>query len=112
MNPALEPDLRCQLDEWLRHNVIEPANSPWSFNLVAARKKGGKIRWCIDWRRLNQITKKDTFPMPSVQDTISCLAGSHIYSLGDMAGAFHGIDVDPRDREKTTFAYQALQWGF
>ena len=117
INPALEPDLRRQLDEWLRHDVIEPANSPWSFNLVAAKKKGGKIRWCIDWRRLNQITKKDTFPMPSVQDTISRLAGSRIYSGVDMAGAFHCIDVDPRDREKTAFAtpfgsFQQKRLGF
>ncbi len=117
VNPALEPDLRRQLGEWLRHDVIEPANSPWSFNLVAAKKKGGKIRWCIDWRRLNEITKKDTFPMPSVQDTISRLAGSHIYSGVDMAGAFHCIDVDPRDREKTAFAtpfgsFQQKRLGF
>ncbi len=104
VNPALEPDLRRQLDEWLCHDVIEPANSPWSFNLVAAKKKGRKIRWCIDWRRLNEITKKDTFPMPSVQDTISCLAGSRIYSGVDVAGAFHCIDIDPREREKTAFA--------
>ncbi len=50
INPALEPALREQLNEWLRHDIIEPADSPWSFNLVAAKKKGGKIRWCIDWR--------------------------------------------------------------
>ncbi len=49
-NPALEPALREQLDKWLKHDIIEPANSPWSLNLVAAKKKGGKIRWCIDWR--------------------------------------------------------------
>ncbi len=80
INLALKPDLRRQLDEWLRHNVIEPANSPRSLNLLAAKKKGGKIRWCIDWRHLNQIIKKDTFPMLSVQDKISRLAGSRIYS--------------------------------
>ncbi len=43
INPALEPALREQLDEWLKHDVIEPADSPWSSNLVAAKKKGGKI---------------------------------------------------------------------
>ncbi len=117
INPALEPDLRWQLDEWLHHDVIKPANSPWSFNLLAAKKKGGKIHWCIDWRRLNQITKKDTFPMPTVQDTISYLAGSRIYSGVDMAGAFHSIDVDPRVREKTAFAtlfgsFQQKRLGF
>ncbi len=117
VNPALEPDLRRQLDEWLHHDVIEPANSPWSFNLVAVKKKGGKIRRCIEWRRLNQITKKDTFPMPSVQDTISRLACSRIYSGVDMARAFHCIDVDPRDWEKTAFAtpfgsFQQKRLGF
>ncbi len=117
INPALEPDLKRQLDEWTRHDVIEPANSPWSFNLVAAKKKGGRIRWCIDWRRLNEVTKKDTWPMPSVPDTIARLAGSTIYSGVDMAGAFHCIDIDPRDREKTAFAtpfgsYQQKRLGF
>ncbi len=53
------------------------------------QEERGKIRWCIDWRRLNEITKRDTFPMPSVQDTISRLAGSRIYSGVNMAGAFH-----------------------
>ena len=117
LNPALEPDLRRQLDEWLKHDVIEAANSPWSFNLVAAKKKGGKVRWCIDWRRLNDITKKDSWPMPTVQDTIARLAGSTIYSGVDMAGAFHCIDLDERDREKTAFAtpfgsFQQKRLGF
>jgi hypothetical protein len=117
INPALEPDLRKQSDKWLKNDVIEPANSPWSSNLVAARKKGGKIRWCVDWRRLNNITKKDSFPMPSVQDNIARLAGSRIFSGIDMAGAFHCIEMDPRDREKTAFAtpfgsFQQKRLGF
>ncbi len=80
---------------------------------MAAKKKGGKIRWYINWRHLNQITKKDTFPMPSVQDTISRLAGSRIYSGVDMAGAFRCIDVDPWDRKKTAFAtpFNSFCWA-
>ncbi len=104
INPALEPALREQLDEWLKHDVIEPADSLWSSNLVAAKKKGGKIRWCIDWRRLNEVTKKDSWPMPMVQDTIAQLAGSDIFSGVNMAGAFHCIDIHPDDWEKTAFA--------
>ncbi len=85
VNPGLEPALQEQLDDWLRHDVIEPADSPWSSNLVAVKKKGGKIRWCVDWRRLNEVTKKDSWPMPTVQDTIACLAGNDIFSGVDMA---------------------------
>ena len=115
--PVLEPALRDQIEEWLKHDVIEPANSPWSFNLVAAKKKGGKIRWCVDWRRLNDVTKKDTWPMPAIHDTIGKLAGSRIFSGVDMAGAFHCIDIAPQDREKTAFAtpfgsFQQKRLGF
>ncbi len=108
INPALEPDLRIQLDKWLKDDVIEPANSPWSSNLVAAKKKGGRIRWCVDWRRLNMVTKKDSFPMPTVQDNLARLAGSEIFSGIDMAGAFHCVEMDERDREKTAFATPSL----
>ncbi len=117
INPGLEPALREQLDDWLRHDVMEPADSPWSSNLVAVKKKGGKIRWCVDWRRLNEVTKKDSWPMPTVQDTIACLAGSDIFSGVDMAGAFHCVEVHPEDQEKTAFAtpfgmFQQKRLGF
>ncbi len=104
INLGLEPALHEQLDEWLKHDVIEPADSPWSSNLVAVKKKGGKIRWCVNWRWLNEVTKKDSWPMPTVQDTIAQLAGSDVFSGVDMAGAFHCVEVHPEDREKTAFA--------
>ena len=86
--PSYQPRtgaLREQLNDWLRHDVIEPADSLWSSNLVTVKKKGGKIRWCVDWRRLNKVTKKDSWPMPTMQDTIARLAGSDIFSGVDMA---------------------------
>lgn len=108
VNPALEPDLRKQIDRWLEQDVIEEADSPWSSNLVAAKKKGGRIRWCVDWRKLNTVTKKDSFPMPSVFDNFNRLAGSKLFSTFDMEGAFHVIPVQEEDREKTAFA---TPWG-
>jgi hypothetical protein len=117
INPALEPSLRAQIDEWVKHDVIEPSNSPWSANLVAAKKKGGKVRWCVDWRRLNAVTRKDSYPMPTVQDNMARLAGSTIFSGVDMAGAFHCVEMDKRDKEKTAFStpfgsYQQKRLGF
>ncbi len=117
VSPQLEDSLRKQLEEWLRHGVIETSNSPWSSNLVAARKKDGTIRWCIDWRRLNDITKKDSFPMPTISDTLARLAGSRIFSGVDMSGAFHCVEMEEGDKEKTAFAtpfgsFQQKRLGF
>ena len=117
LNPALEPALREQLDTWLKHDVIEPSESPWSFNILAAKKRGGALRWCIDWRRLNDITKKDSFPMPGIQDNIARLAGSTVFSGIDMAGAFHCVELQDEDKEKTAFAtpfglFQQKRLGF
>lgn len=50
INPTLEPNLKEQLNTWLKHGVIEASESPWSSNLVAVAKKDGRIRWCVDWR--------------------------------------------------------------
>ena len=117
INPALEPDLHRQLQLWLDTDVIEPASSPWAANLVAAKKKGGKVRWCVDYRRLNQVTKKDAFPMPSIEDCINRLAGSSVFSSIDCQGAFHGVAIAEQDREKTAFmtpfgSYQYKRLGF
>jgi hypothetical protein len=122
INPALEPDLRKQLDKWMKEDVIEKSNSPWSFNLVAAKKKPAadgtpRIRWCVDWRRLNEVTRKDAYPMPSVTDNITRLAGSKIFSGIDMQGAFHVLEIEEADREKTAFAtpfgsFQQKRLGF
>ena len=103
-NPALEDDLQQQVQKWLDQDIIEESESPWSSNLVAVRKKNGDIRWCVDWRRLNEVTKSDAYPMPHVTDTIRKLAGSTIFSGLDLRGAFHVIDIVDQDREKTAFA--------
>ena len=79
VNPALLPDLHKQIDELLHHNVIEPSNSPWSFALVAAPKKNGKIRWCVDYRRLNAITRRDQFPLPNIEDNLARLSKSTVF---------------------------------
>ena len=117
ISPDLQDDLKKQIQQWLKEDVIEPSDSPWSSNLVPVRKKNGKIRWCVDWRRLNSVTHKDSWPMPAVQDTIGRLAGSRIFSGIDMAGAFHCVELDKGSRPKTSFAtpmgtYQWKRLGF
>ena len=108
VNPALEKDLKEQIDKWLEHGVIEQSNSPWNFGLVAAPKKNGKIRWCVDYRALNKITTKDSHPIGNIDDNLSRLSRSTIFSCIDGSGAYHVIQLDPKDKTKTAFA---TPWG-
>jgi hypothetical protein len=93
INPGLEKNLREQLDKWIEHDVIEPSSSPWSFALVAAPKKGGAIRWCIDYRLLNKVTLNDNILLPGIEDNLARLSGSCVFSGVDGAGVYHCIGV-------------------
>jgi len=108
INPSLEPALRKQLKEWMDQQVVEKSRSPWNFGLVAAPKKNNQIRWCVDYRPLNQITVKDSHPIGNIEDNLVRLARSKIFSAIDGSGAFHVIELAPEDREKTAFA---TPWG-
>ena len=108
VNPAMEEDLFAQVQTWLKHGVIEPSTSPWNFGLVAAPKKNGKIRWCVDYRALNDITIKDSHPIGNIDDNLARLSRSTIFSCIDGSGAYHVVELEPADREKTAFA---TPWG-
>ena len=104
LNPSLEGDLKGQIKKWLHHKVIEPSTSPWSFPLVAAPKKGGRIRWCIDYRKLNNITERDSHSIPNISDNLCRLAHSKVFSTLDANGAFHVVQLRKEDRPKTSFS--------
>ena len=108
LNPALEPNLKEQLNHWLEQDVIEPSTSPWSFPLLAVPKKDGRTRWATDYRRLNATTMKDAFPLPHIEDNLARLSNSRIFSGIDGTGAFHVVSIREQDREKTAFS---TPWG-
>ena len=108
INPVMETNLKEQLNTWLDQGVVSPSHSPWSFPMIAVPKKNGKTRWVIDYRRLNDVTIKDSFPLPNIEDNLSRLSQSQIFSGIDGAGAFHVIPIRDQDREKTAFS---TPWG-
>ena len=112
VNPALEPDLKAQVDKWLKHGVIEPCKSPWNFGLVPVKKKCGAIRWCVDLRRLNAVTIKDRHAIGDISDNLARLASSKVFSAIDGAGAFHQIMIEKKSRDKTAFATSFGQFRF
>ena len=99
LNPIMEESLRQQIDRWLEQRVVEEADSLWSFPLVPVPKKNSKeVRWAVDYRKLNAVTKKDAFPLPNIADNLSRLSGSRVFSALDGAGAFHAVPVQRSDR--------------
>jgi hypothetical protein len=92
VNPHLEVDLKNQIDKWLKQGMIEKSCSPWNFGLVAAPKKGGAIRWCVDYRALNDISSISSSPIGNIEDNLARLSSSTIFSGIDSNGAFHVIE--------------------
>ena len=93
--------------------MVEEADSSWSFPLVPVpKKKGEEIRWAVDYRRLNAVTKKGAFPLPNIADNLSRLSGSLVFFTLDGAGAFHAVPIRRANREKTAFSSPFGQYQF
>ena len=71
--------------------------------MVLIKKKSGSLRFCIDYRHLNAVTRKDVYPFPRVDDVIGRLAGAKFFSSLDLASGFHQIPIAPDHRDKTAF---------
>jgi len=91
------------IDQMLSQEVIRKSSSPWSSPLVLVMKKNGKVRPCVDYRRLNSVTKKDAFPLPRIQDCLDTVAGATLFSTFDLTSGFHQIPVKVEDIPKTAF---------
>ena len=85
------------------HGIIEPAASPWASNVVLVRKKDGTLRFCIDYRKLNSVTYKDSYPLPLIDNCLNALAGSSWFSTLDLRSGYHNIPIAEEDRDKTAF---------
>ncbi|KAK3106230.1 hypothetical protein FSP39_015710 [Pinctada imbricata] len=91
------------LDDMLKRDVIEPSTSPWASAIVLARKKDGTTRFCVDYRKLNDSTIKDAFPLPRIDETLDHLAGACWFSTLDLSSGYWQVTVEPQDRPKTAF---------
>ena len=98
--PAVQEEIKEMLDK----GVIVPGRSPYISPIVMAPKKDRTNRMCIDYRKLNEITTKDAYPLPRIGQTIDALQGAGYFSSVDLASGYWQVPVGDKDRHKTAFS--------
>ena len=92
-----------QLKNMQKNGVFQPSCSPWSSPIIMVRKKDGSHPLYLDYRRLNAVTKPDTFPLPRINDLLDQLGKARDFSTLDLASGFWWIQMEPLSQKKTAF---------
>ncbi|PZC75971.1 hypothetical protein B5X24_HaOG205264 [Helicoverpa armigera] len=103
MSPEKQRILVEQLDEMLKDDVVEPAESPWSSPVLLTPKKNGELRFCLDSRKLNAVTKKDAYNLPYISEILDNLRDAKYLTSLDLSKSFWQILINEEDRCKTAF---------
>ena len=95
--------IKSEIDEMLQQGLVQPSKSPWSFPVVIVKKKNGKLRFCVNYKPLNDITKKDNYPLPRIDEIFDSLNEAQWFTTLDLASGYWQIKVREEDQEKTAF---------
>ena len=112
MTPHKLEACRAEIEMLREYDMIEPSKSPWACGVVMAKKKGGQLRFCCDFRYLNAVTIKDAYPIPRIDESLSKLGDAKFFTTLDLGSAFWQVPLRKKDREKTGFACELglYQW--
>jgi hypothetical protein len=96
-------ELKKQIDELLKKGYIRPSTSPWVALVLFVEKKDGTKRMCIDYSSLNEVTVKNKYPLPRIEDLFDRLRGASVFSKIDLSLGYHQLRIRPSDILKTAF---------
>lgn len=99
----LRQEMNRQIDGMLANNIIKESCSPWSSPVLMVPKKDGTFRFCVDFRGLNEMTVKDPFPLPRIDETLDSLGGARHFSTLDLASGYWQVELDDKDKQRTGF---------
>ena len=91
------------IEEMLSQGVVKHSQSPWASPVVLVNKKDGGLRFCVNYRQLNRVTKSDVFPLPRIDDKLDLLSGAKYFTTRDLASSYWQVCMDPASQEKTAF---------
>lgn len=103
MSPPKKEQLKKELDELLAAGTIEECESPYASPVVLIPKPNGRMRVCVDYRKLNATTKTDKYPLPRIDDLLHEAKHTPFMSTIDLKNGYHQIEINPADRDKTAF---------
>jgi len=107
-SPKVLAGARESVDKLLREGIIERASSPWCSPPVLVPKKDGTYRFCVDYRKVNDVTRKNAHPLPNIDSILDRLRNARYISKVDMSQAFHQIVVHPDSRDITAFSVPGM----
>ena len=108
----LNEEIEKQCKELELHEIIEKSNSAWSSPLVPIRKTDGSLRLCVDYRKVNSVTKAEKFPMPNLTDSIYTAHNINFFSKLDLTKGYYQIPIHEDSRPITSFSTQHNQYQF
>ena len=103
LSPVEHEFVGKELDHMLQQGIIRPSSSPWTSPIVLVKKKNGKTRFCVDYRKLNKVTKRDAYPLPRIDEILDSLGKAKWFTSLDLASGYWQVEMSEADREKTAF---------
>ena len=104
--------IETHVKDMANRGVIRLSKSPWSSPVVLVGKKDGSTRFCLDFRNVNPVTRKDVYPLPRIDNTLDTLGGMRYFTTLDLASGYWQVPLKEEDMQKTAFSMHTGLWDF
>jgi len=108
----LVPKIDAYVEDLCNAGIFEPSLSPWFSTLVVVKKKDGSYRYCVDYRKLNSLTRRDDYPLPRIDTCLDTFSGSNWFSTFDLRASYYQVPMHPDDADKTNFVTRTGTYRF